>query len=374
MKELLQQALDDAAARSIAKAVGIVQAKDPSTIVPTMLNPYSGKSITADHNQATAGFPLWMGPSTDSNKWSGFVAAPNGKLYGIPYNASQILEFDPVTKVGTLFGSVGTGTLKWLGGVLASDGKIYCIPFNATSVLVIDPVTRTTSTTGNLSGSNKWAGGTLLPDGRILGMPHGSSNYLLITPGSTPTTRSGAQSGSGKFFGGVAVGNNKVVMAPYSRVRIRLYDYVANTFQEYPVPGAGGNDYAGCSLTPAGNVVMMPYNAGNVVEFNPNTGTIAQYGNLGRTATAKYIGSITLPNGNVYGIPFNASEVLEFNPITKQIALLPLKAGSNKWSGAAVANDGKAYACPRNEQRILEIPLGALGPHWWTQSAYVNKL
>jgi hypothetical protein len=40
----------------------------------------------------------------------------------------------------SLVGDVlGTGNYKWKGGALAPDGSIYCIPYNATQILTIDP-------------------------------------------------------------------------------------------------------------------------------------------------------------------------------------------------------------------------------------------
>ena len=36
-------------------------------------------------------------------------------------------------------GATLTGTNKWYGGVLAPNGKIYGIPFNSTDILTITP-------------------------------------------------------------------------------------------------------------------------------------------------------------------------------------------------------------------------------------------
>ena len=77
-----------------------------------------------------------FGSLSGTIKWYGGVLAPNGKIYGIPYNATTILEIDPVSKTTTTFGSL-SGTIKWYGGVLAPNGKIYGIPFNATTILEI---------------------------------------------------------------------------------------------------------------------------------------------------------------------------------------------------------------------------------------------
>jgi len=42
-----------------------------------------------------------FGSLSGSNKWIGGVLAPNGKIYGIPYNSTQILEIEPSTGLVT---------------------------------------------------------------------------------------------------------------------------------------------------------------------------------------------------------------------------------------------------------------------------------
>jgi hypothetical protein len=126
------------------------------------------------------------GSLSGTAKWAGGVLAPNGKIYGIPYNSTTVLEIDPSTKTTSTFGSL-SGTAKWYGGVLAPNGKIYGIPLNSTTVLEIDPSTKTTSTFGSLSGTNKWIGGVLAPNGKIYGIPYNSTTVLEIsTSNDTP--------------------------------------------------------------------------------------------------------------------------------------------------------------------------------------------
>ena len=73
--------------------------------------------------------------------WRGAVLGPNNKIYGIPTNATSVLELDPATRKVTTFGDFGTalapancsgalhcGLDKWIGGVLAPTGKIIGIP------------------------------------------------------------------------------------------------------------------------------------------------------------------------------------------------------------------------------------------------------
>jgi hypothetical protein len=91
-----------------------------------------------------------------------------------------VLEIDPNTRTTALFGNL-SGTSKWLGGVLAPNGKIYGIPYNSTQVLEIDPNTKTVSLFGSLSGRYKWYGGVLAPNGKIYGIPFDSTQVLEIS-------------------------------------------------------------------------------------------------------------------------------------------------------------------------------------------------
>ena len=96
----------------------------------------TGEFLGKDYTYRTA---TTFGSFTGLAKWYGGVLAPNGKIYGIPYNSTTILEIDPVTKTTSTFSSFA-GTNNWRGGVLAPNGKIYGIPYNSTTVLEIDPV------------------------------------------------------------------------------------------------------------------------------------------------------------------------------------------------------------------------------------------
>jgi peptidoglycan hydrolase-like protein with peptidoglycan-binding domain len=122
---------------------------------------------------------------TGSDKWVGGVLGPDGKIYGIPYNSTDILIIDPVAGTATrsALGATLTDSDKWVGGVLGPDGKIYGIPLNSTDILIIDPVagTATRSALGaTLTDSVKWYGGVLGPDGKIYGIPYFNATDILI--------------------------------------------------------------------------------------------------------------------------------------------------------------------------------------------------
>ena len=120
-----------------------------------------------------------FGSLTGNEKWYGGVLAPNGKIYGIPFSSTQVLEIDPVAQTTTLFGSLA-GTAKWFCGILAPNGKIYGIPANSTQIVEIDPVAQTTALFGSLAGGDKWIGGVLALNGKIYGIPRNSTQILEI--------------------------------------------------------------------------------------------------------------------------------------------------------------------------------------------------
>ena len=63
-------------------------------------------------------------------------------IYWPPYNAAQILKYDPHSNLISLVGDdLGDDDKdKWVGGCAAPDGVIYCLPYNAKRILAIDPL------------------------------------------------------------------------------------------------------------------------------------------------------------------------------------------------------------------------------------------
>ena len=106
----------------------------------------------------------------------------NGKVYGIPCCAEQIMVFDTATLevTGISAASARSGHM-WSGGV-AAEGKLYCIPNQAEYILVLDlttndvsqiPIPDTVRECGggpnpDTSKWSKWAGG-VYANGKVYG-------------------------------------------------------------------------------------------------------------------------------------------------------------------------------------------------------------
>ena len=227
-----------------------------------------------------------FGSLSGPQKWHGGVLAPNGKIYGIPYESTQVLEIDPISKTTTLFGSL-SGANKWLGGVLAPNGKIYGIPSDSTQVLEIDPISKTTATFGSLSSDqSKWLGGVLAPNGKIYGIPHNSTQVLEIDPVLKTTVTFGSlSSDQSKWLGGV--------------------------------------------LAPNGKIYGIPRDSTQVLEIDPVSKTTTLFGSF--TGTNKWSGGVLAPNGKIYGIPRDSTQVLEIELRNNKIYNWMLSPYSNKF-------------------------------------------
>jgi len=160
--------------------------------------------------------------------WQSCVAAPNGKIFGVPSEASQVIEIDPATREITLFGSLGTGASKWEGGIVSAfDGLIYCTPRNSANVLVIDPVNRTTSTFGSLTTTaSKWFGITQSPNGMLYCAPRNHASILAINPVTRTTSTFGSfGTGSNKWCNIFMAQNGRAYALPRSHASVLEIDF-----------------------------------------------------------------------------------------------------------------------------------------------------
>jgi len=177
-------------------------------------------------------------------KWQGGVLGPDGKIYGIPYNATDILIIDPVAGTATRsdMGASLQGSAKWSDGVLGPDEKIYGVPFNATDILIIDPVAGT-ATMWNMGavliGTEKWRGGVAGPGGRVYGIPYNATDVFVIA--------------SEYILSGTSV----TATTGYGRIRPYLV-FIAGT----SVTESTGTGHIGVSISLHGSSVTLTTGAG----------------------------------------------------------------------------------------------------------------
>lgn len=280
-------------------------------------------------------------------KYFGGVLAPNGKIYMIPYSASNVLILDPKTNTfdTTTISNLGSGQYKWQGGVLASNGKIYGIPRNSTSVLIIDPVTNTADTTtiSDLSSqTNKWAGGVLAPNGNIYCIPRNAADVLVINPlTNTKSFITGAGAIVPKWEGGVLGVNGNVYGVPYNINQILQINTNSNTLSfidiSATVPSPNEN-WNGGALASNGRIYMSPLQDSRVLVLDTSNNGVSVISGAG-AGGYKYVGATLAPNGKIYCIPHLSTNCLIIDPIANtlnntSITGLP---GNYAWQGGVLA-------------------------------------
>jgi hypothetical protein len=331
-------------------------------------------------------------------KWTGGVLASNGKIYGIPYDTTSVLIFDPITNTidtttlsSTSFPSIFTGSGRWWGGVLASNGKIYGIPYNSTNILVIDPYNNTL-TTIDISGlvpapvAGGWVGGVLAPNGTdIYCAPYNATRILKInTINDTASYVVTAIAGSTKFAGGVLAPNGFIYFIPRTAANIfyvnTATDAVASTAHGQGVSWSGG------VLGQDGLVYWIPYSNGNIVVMTPGpTGTPAFTTIASPVAGSnKWNGGILAANGRIYGIPYDNNNVLVINTTVTPATATTIPTGISltinaKWLGGVLAPNGRIYGIPHgalagtNMSIIAQILTSLPTSPPWMLEAYFNK-
>ena len=157
------------------------------------------------------------GVLVEFNTAPGYAGTNTSRLYGIPYDAPEVLEIDTMKRAVRTLGSF-PGRQKWVGGVLAYNGYVYGIPFNSGAVLRVDPWLRSATTFGSVSSTiRKWWDGAFSPSTRlVIGIPHDASEVLAINTDTNAITTFGSLGHSqGKWAGGATAMDGRVFGCPY---------------------------------------------------------------------------------------------------------------------------------------------------------------
>lgn len=113
---------------------------------------------------------------------SGGLLAPNGNIYGMPYNDSRILCLHVKEQITSFVSTPIFGLSQWEGGTLGEDGCIYFVPYSSSNVLKFDPVDHTTTILEPKLKyrESKWVFSVLGHDGHIYCIPSQASYILRI--------------------------------------------------------------------------------------------------------------------------------------------------------------------------------------------------
>jgi streptogramin lyase len=292
-----------------------------------------------------------IGTTSTSNAYWGGVLARNGKIYCAPYNATSIMEIDPIRRTMTTFGTVAAGAAKYLGGALGPNGKIYCAPLLATTILEIDPDRRIVSTFGNTTGFGYQAGAITLRNGTILcGPDDGGSNNTaaLINTSNRTISRFISPPAGTQLPQSIGIQLHPLGLAicgPQTSNTMLVINVETRTYTTGSGPLTPTNgDWNGGALAANGNIYFVPnQNPTNILEFNPYRRTATFFGSIGSAGTPKYSGACLAPDGNIYAIG-NSGTVLRINGYTRTVTTFGTISGA--YRGLHMALNGKMYGIP----------------------------
>ena len=337
-------------------------------------NPLEDLSVSEDAVQAAAGAPLQFTMGAAQGKYAGAVLHQNTKVYAVPFNATQILEYDPNTREATLFGSL-SGTNKFMGAALASTGKFIMAPFDSTSAIEVDPVTKTLVSFGSFTGAGKWSGVVSAINGSLYAIPYNDNRVLRIVGSTRATsfiTLSGV-TGTAKWRGGVySPKTNTIIGVPHQNNRLLIINPANGTAVlgvELCPPGV---TFSGGVCGPDGRIYFVPDNATTIYVYDPVTTQISTFGKLPEGA-GKWKGGSLAPNGKIYCMPYNHDSILEidtYNLAVRQIGNFP---GEAKWMGGVTTTLGNVVGIPFNDEGVVSVlGTGMAGTNWWALSAHAN--
>lgn len=317
-----------------------------------------------------------------TTKYVSGVLAPNGKIYFIPLNASEVLVVDTVNNTSYTFGNITTGdsgasSARYYGGVLAKNGKIYCPPGSASKVLVIDPVTETISYLPTDLGatSTKFFNGSLVPNGKIYcasTQTAGYTNLLIIEPATD--TVSTINIGVVGYGSPVLAANGKLYFPPNTSTNILVVDPTDNSRYTFGTVSATANKWFNVTLAPDGMMYGIPFGSTTILKIDPIAETVSYM-----TGTASgYYESRLGANGKIYSAPKSAVPVYVYDPETDTNTTLNPVNGTwattvGKWHGGVLAPNGKIYFAPDSATVILTVDTGSNAIPNWYLSAYYNK-
>jgi len=299
-------------------------------------------------------------------KWLGLAEAFDGRIYGCPSDAKQVLCVNPATDTAESLGPVFDLHFKWVGSTRALDGNVYGIPDNSSRILKISPREGSVELWGPNLGDTpgKCSCGVLAPNGNIYCPPSCSSRVLRINPAEGVAELIGPTfEGDWKWGSGAS--------APQVHSHVLCIDTATDAVDLFG-PDLGPRDLAkwtAAIFADDGKIYCPPACDQKVLCIDPATGTTERFGQkLGSfRRIEKWRCGALFKDGNIYCPPAADSRILSINPRTRSVTRIGPDLGSsphlfeasNKWQSITCIGGTKAYCVPCLARRILCMAIAA---------------
>lgn len=279
----------------------------------------SRASSIAYYNPETNAFGQFGEFSDLKNAWNGGVLGPDGLIYSLPWRDSEarLIVTDPISKTTRFIEATNLG---YGGQILAPNGKIYGIPELANEVMVFDPASESISYIGEdeiralgyPGRIQMYFGGVLAPNGSIYGIPLAAETIIKIDPDTDTVSFFGElQEGSRKWAGGVLTPDGIIVAVPDDATQILLIDTNDDSISFLDVPDYGNQKWSFGVFAPNGLVYMVPDDAPTFLTLDLATNTLNEFGDF--PESDKWNGAVVGFNGKIYTVPDSDDRLLELD-------------------------------------------------------------
>jgi len=256
--------------------------------------------------------------------------------------------------VAETFGNVVGGD-KWNSGAIAANGYIYGCPEDNANIAKIDTAADTIATFAGPVGNFKYDGCAVAANNMIYCVPRNAGNVLKIDPSDDSYSTIGVIVGTNRYRGAVLAADGCIYGIPYSATKVLKIDPTTDTVSE--VGGVAGVTYkwaSGALDTVSGCIYCPPYdNVTTVLKFDPSDNSSSVFGNI--AGTDKYIGAVLADNGCIYGIPYTATAICKIDPSDNSVTTFGDIAGAAKYAHGFLSNNGKIYCIPYTATQVMVI-------------------
>lgn len=260
------------------------------------------------------------------------------------------------TAISSNFGIIGAGSVKRRHGVAHPNGNIYILPRNNSQMLIYE--TGSNTMTAYNTGFTDYQGGALSGyNGNIYMMPHESSSKRTVLEINTaPSVReiSGLTNipgaGACDYQSAVSLGANVMFFNFSTSANCLIYSPEANTLTVTPVKATTNNEFISGVYHPNGNVYIAPYDGTNMIEYDPVNNTVRRFAPTGVTLTGqdKYQGGSLGADNKIYFTPWLRNDILVYDPVANVASQQTwgLSLSSYNFISGALASDGNIYCAP----------------------------
>lgn len=261
------------------------------------------------------------------------------------------------TAVASNFGIINSGSVKRRHGVAHPNGNVYILPRNNSQMLIYSTSSNTMTTYS--TGLVDYQGGALSGyNGNIYMMPHETSTkqtVLEIDP-SVPTHREIAgltnipAAGACDYQAALSLGSNVMFFNYSTTANCLIYNPEANTLTVTPVKATTNNEFISGVYHPNGYVYIPPYDGTQMIEYDPVNNTVRRFTPTGVTLSGqdKYQSGCIGADNKIYYTPWARNDILVYDPVANVASQQTwgLSLSAYNFIGGALGSDGNIYCAP----------------------------